>query len=150
MGTNKDTQKSNEGVVITALEKYYPAGGNLTLKGKVVAVPVLIQLLRDHIGAVGTTASAKGAWKLTVVDERAKAAVLRPLLKGLRQQVLNQFGDLSQAAIDFGYVPQPHPPTAEVKAAAVVKNRATRAARGTKGKREKAKVHGAAPAAPKA
>jgi hypothetical protein len=34
-----------------------------------------------------------------------------------------------------------------VKAAAVEKNRATRAARGTKGKRQKAKVHGALPAA---
>src|SRR5579859_6217425 len=91
MSTNKNETKSNEGLVIAGLQKYYPAGGNLTLKGKVLAIPVLIQLLTDHIGAVGTTASAKGGWKLAVVDERAKAAVLRPLLKALRLLVLNQF-----------------------------------------------------------
>jgi hypothetical protein len=146
---NRNDTRVTEGKVIAALGKYFPgAGQSLALRGRVLAVTVLVQLLTDHIAAIEASIAAKTAGHNAVVDERDKAAALRPLLRALKSLVINQFGPTSQAVADFDFAPTPRKPTAQTRALAVDKVKATRTARVTIGTRKKAKVHGvvAAPA----
>jgi hypothetical protein len=66
---------------------------------------------------------------------------------GLIAWAVNTFGPQSQQAKDLGYRPRnPTPPSADTVAKAVSKAKATRTARGTRGKVQKKEIHGATPA----
>jgi hypothetical protein len=67
-----------------------------------------------------------------------------------RHVVRNLFGNQADALADFGLVPPkvPTPPTVETKASAVAKRNATRQARHTMGKTQKAKIKGSVPTPP--
>ncbi len=72
-----------------------------------------------------------------------------PTLKALHRFLQGSFGIASQTLLDFGMkAQQPMVKAAEVNAGAMVKGAATRVARHTKGKRQKASIRGKATPAP--
>jgi hypothetical protein len=71
------------------------------------------------------------------------------VFRALRAFVINLFKGQTNVLADFGItVIARQVPTVDTKAAAALKAKATRAARGTGGKRQKAKIKGAVPTAP--
>jgi hypothetical protein len=86
-------------------------------------------------------------WHATVLADRALRTSVTRVLRGLREHLLNVFGDTSPALADFGLAPPKKPlTTPEKKAAAADKMRATRAARHTMGKKQKKAIKGVVPA----
>src|SRR3979409_1544989 len=81
-----------------------------------------------------------------LADRALRTSVTR-VLRGLREHLLNVFGDTSPALADFGLAPPKKPVTTpEKKDAAADKMRATRAARHTMGKKQKKAIKGVVPA----
>jgi hypothetical protein len=95
--------------------------------------------------------TARGAYHSLVVQQKQDDAVWRAIDKDLKPIVEATFGRDSQAVADFGYAgPQPHKASVKAKAAGLLKSEATRAARKTMGKRQKATVKGEPAAQPAA
>jgi hypothetical protein len=130
--------------LVAALQKYLPKK-TIVLAGKVWAVTDLVTAFTDENHDIAVAASAKAA--LTKASSAAKAdrTANDPLRSALHQAVLVQFGQDPQVLEDFGYkVPRKRGPvSAETKVIAVAKRRATRAARGTLGSRQRQAIHGA-------
>ena len=112
------------------------------------------QALADKITQLDTPyAAAVKADQDKVAADQAVAAVdktTRAFMGKAVGALKALFGKNAPALTDLGIEPDkvPVPLTAEQKVAKAAKANATRQARGTKGKRQKEKIHGTVPAAP--
>jgi hypothetical protein len=131
---SQDTQR------IEVLQKYVtggkteiPVGGAMLKPADVIAV---FQDDLDNRKEVTVTKAAYGA----AVAKRAASELKRQVTdEALKGWVLNRFGETSIEAKEFGYAPRKRQAvTAEKRANAVKLNLATRQARGTVGKKQKA------------
>jgi hypothetical protein len=150
MGTNtlgKAARATRAGQLIAGARKHFPnAGQVLTFGGGTANVTVdaavaQLQKLVDYRAAV---VEARAAAKDTVQAERAAAPALVAFMNAFEAFVRLQLGADTKALADFGLAPRKAraPMTAEQKAVAAAKRKATRDARGTKGPRAKKTVHG--------
>jgi hypothetical protein len=101
---------------------------------------------------VVTTANATKAARLQlatlVAAEQAALATAQPYRKSMKQYLLARLGENNPKLQTYGYTPNRVPKkSAAAKASGVVKAQATRTARGTKGKQQKAEITASAPAA---
>ena len=134
--TNKEADLATE--LIAGTQKHFSAVPQLTFgEGTFTPAQVEAQLqalatLRSDVNAARTVMEAK----LSV--ERAKAPALLVFLRDYASFVMGTFGKVPGTLADFGLTPRkaPKPLTAEQEAAKVAKARATRAARGTVGKKK--------------
>ncbi len=121
-----------------------PLGATTYTPGSLAA---FIQSRIDAANAVNTT---KASWLAAVKTYEAINAQAKVVVSDLRYLVMAAFGPTSPKLADFGFKP---PNLAvlnsEQKAAAAQKRLATRLARQTRGKRQKAKIKGTTAAAPK-
>jgi hypothetical protein len=101
-------------------------------------------VLQGRVTLDQTVATAKAAYDGAVKARAANLAVTATYVHDLRQIVKAMFSSLPQTLADFGMTPnKPRTPlTAAEKVLAVVKGQATRKARGTLGKNQKAKIQG--------
>jgi hypothetical protein len=134
---------------IAGLTKY--AKGNVTIgvKGTPYKPTVLVAIYQKCIDT-RTELAAIRAQETAAMTARVAADVARKTVdKSVLGWAVETFGPTSPQALAFGYVPpNPSKPTAATRAQAVTKAKATREARGTGGKKEKAKITGAIDAAP--
>ena len=141
---NRTTTKARDAQVIAGIEKHLQTVSSLPLLGSTFTPADLVKLIQSRIDSAGTTTASKAAWHSTVVADEALNAKLTPVLRALRQYVINVFGEASPMLADFGFAPSKRTPrTPEEKAAAAAKARATRAARHTMGTKQKKGVKGA-------
>jgi hypothetical protein len=142
---NKPTRKSRLRLIIAGVQKQYPTG-SLLLAGQTLTTSQLVQLIQQDIDASDAADKAHADWISQVQVERNSHQKVDPVLRALRSQVLAQFGDTKDAAstlATFGYSPRKVTPVpSDTKADAAAKGRATRAARHTMGKKQKASVKG--------
>ena len=108
-------------------------GGSTTTPTQVEAQLTALSNLRNDVDAARTTLKAK------VATEAAQLPALRTFLVAFVAFVRGTFGNSPDVLADFGLPPKKTkaPPTAVQKAAAAAKRAATRAARGTTGKKAK-------------
>jgi hypothetical protein len=108
-----------------------------------------IQAVLDAITSVRTARTALGQ---AIASQKAALAEGRALRAALKKTLQGRFGASSPVLQKFGFTPARTPKTPiATKAEAKVKAKATRAARGTVGKKAKQAIHGSAsPAAPTA
>lgn len=136
--------------VMAGLAKYY-GKGTLLLAGTSYTPAALQKLLQSDIDANDGSTQARAAWLEAVKEARATDATTDTVLEAIEATVKGQYAKASNAdtvLADFGYpAPKKVVKTVAVKAAALAKTEATRAARHTMGKRQKAKVVGILPAA---
>jgi ABC-type hemin transport system ATPase subunit len=106
----------------------------------------LTALLRRRIAAAREVIAAKAAWQTAVTRERAVAAKTARTISALRQTVHLMFASQLEALADFGVTPhkEKRPLTSEEKLVVVAKILATRRARHTLGKRQRAAIQGGA------
>ncbi len=144
---NKTTRRDRLRLLLNGINLHFQNITSLTIGGVVHQISDITAKITADIAACDAADKGHAAWLQLVDTERASHAVVDPLVTGVMQFVRLQFGDTDavQATLaDFGMEPTKKavvPPATKVAAAA--KSKATRAARGTKGAKAKAAIHGA-------
>ena len=125
------------------------------LKGEKAEIPVqghmlkpaaLVTLYKDRLDARAAVTAGRAAYQgaLTTRDESETTRLAAD--ESLKAWVLARFGAGSAEASELGFAPRKKPEvSAATRAAAVLQNMATRDARGTMGKKEKADANPRAP-----
>jgi hypothetical protein len=116
----------------------------------------LVKRIQTRLDTAIATKTSRQAMHNAVAAEHAAQADFRPLRSALRSYVASIYGANAPELQEFGFVQNRRPAkTVASKAAAIAKGKATRVARATKGRKQKAAVKGApaastAPSAPAA
>jgi len=146
MGTNNRNKKTDElarmQVVKKALAVHFKKK-LLPLAGQTVKADDAIAQLDAQIARMEAAESARAGWRLAVRDQNSNAPALRGLVLRIQRYLSATLGEASAVYADFGFAPKKTPKrTAEGKAQAVVKLRATREARHTMGTRQRRSIKG--------
>lgn len=144
---NRPTTQARDAQIILGLQKDLQHVSSLPLAGTAYTPDELVKLVQSRIDLLNTIAASQATWHSQVVSGQALSAKLTPILRGLRQYVVNAYGETSPVLADFGFTaPKKRTLTPAQKAAAAARAKATRAARHTMGKLQKKNVKGTAPA----
>jgi hypothetical protein len=125
-----------------------PAGAAFNVNGTVLTLAQALAKLTAHKAAFAACAKAKAALHEAVLAQQALRAVVQATAAAVRAYVVAIHGANSPHLATLGFAPVVRQePSAATRALAAEKSRATRQARGTKGKRQRAAIHGTVPAA---
>jgi hypothetical protein len=142
---NRTTRADRIRKVKAGLQKYY-ASTPLVLAGTSYQPAGLQAFLQADVDANDAATKAKASLRQTAKDAKSTDQATDPVLTAIHSQVEAQYGAAPNAdtvRADFGYARKTRQPlTAEQKAAAAAKRKATREARHTMGPKEKSKIHG--------
>ena len=142
---NRTNQQTAEQKLAVGLQKHAADLPALVLDGTPYKAAEAITIVQGLINSAQLVVSTRAAWQASIVadqDERAKRkAFMAGLVAAIRAAYSGSITDLS----DFGLAPRKTPAvrTPEQKAAAAAKAKATRTARHTMGKKQKAQITGA-------
>jgi len=127
----------------TGLQLHLP-NGTFTIGSAPYTTASLITLLKSLIDAITAVNSAEATAKDAVAKLNALKVSAVPVLLALRRILVAMYSGTTQTLTDFGITPpKAHAPlTAAQLAARAAKAKATRAARGTTSKKQKAAVKG--------
>jgi hypothetical protein len=141
-GTKVDLQTSYSALV-AGLQAYYQPGDVFQIPSGSETRDQVIADLQEFVQAAEDTKAAYQAWRAAVQKERTIEASTRLEKRAVTRVVQGRFGDAAAVLLQFGIPPRkPVVKTVASKAGAVVKSEATRAARGTKGSKQKLSVSG--------
>jgi hypothetical protein len=152
---NRSITQARDGQVIAGIKKDLQNVSSLPLASSTYTMAALVQLVQSRIDAANTVVNARAQW----VDSSAAYETLNTkvtrVVRDLRQYVISVHGPDSPVLADFGFTPPKRAAlTPEELVARAQKAAATRKARGTMGKKQKAKIKGTvdttAPATPPA
>jgi len=117
--------------------------GTIQLAGENLKVADVVETLQAPTLAIAATEKAKNDYQAAIAAERAVTVKARMTRTALQSYLVGIHGADNSILGKFGFtVKKPATKTVEVKAGAVQKMRATRKARGTMGKKQKAKIKG--------
>lgn len=141
--TNKTTTLARDSLVIAGITKDLKNASAMPIAGTTYTPVALITLIQSRINAINAAAAARAQWLDAVKAVNALNAQVDEAEAGLQSYVLNLFGKSSPLLADFGFAPKPRAtPDLATRTLAAAKAAATRKARGTMGKKEKAKITG--------
>ena len=113
----------------------------LVIGGIVVKNADIIAKLDARVAQAKVVGTTNATWKAAVEADKAATQDLKQLLSNVRQALLVVLAGKTEALADFGLTARKKPViTPEKKAAAALKAKATRVARGTTSKKQKAKI----------
>jgi hypothetical protein len=148
MKTSKADRSDRNRKALAGIRKHYASAPTMVLDGVSYALTDIEKTLQGSIDAADATTAATATFHKTVDAERTANASADAVYAGLKTFVTTQFKTSPDVMADFGFTPSSRQvPDAATVAAAVEKRTATRVARHTMGKRQKAKVTGTTPAA---
>ena len=139
---NKAEALDRDRKFVAALAEHFTGSAVLTLGGVSYKVKDMQRMLQDHVDAQDAADALRAKWQTATSVARVKAAKVVGLLPALRAHLLSAYGGSSQIVADFSFTPKPRTTTVAAQAAGVAKRLATRKARGTMGKKQKAKITG--------
>ncbi len=140
---NKTTTRARDAQAIAGIQKHLPSASSVPLAGSTYSPADLVKLIQNRMDTIAKADAIKATWHSTVLAGEAQNTQLTPILRALRQHVINVYGAASPVLADFGFAPpKTTARTPEAKAAAAAKSKATRAARHTMGKNQKKAVKG--------
>jgi hypothetical protein len=153
MSIIKDNAKivSMCGQRLIALKKFVKTKTAMTVSGKPMKLSDLTAIYQAAIDTRTALVPQRAAFEKALTARDSAEVTRRATDKVLKAWVVNEFGADSSEAQEFGFpATKIAEKSAATKATAVEKSLATRAARGTMGKRQKEKIKGTieAPAAP--
>jgi hypothetical protein len=138
--TGKSDRAAQVTDLIAGLQKHYPdASGTLRVDGTTYTVGALTQLMQDFVDRRAAVEAARANLVAKLQAERALSPATLDVVHALVAIVRGTFGKSADTLADFGLAPPRvrAPLTAEKKAAAAARRSATRALRGTMGKKQK-------------
>jgi hypothetical protein len=114
----------------------------VVLNGTATTVGAILTQLQSFVNNRNAVVAAQATARDAVATERAQAPALNVVIDAFEAFVRFTFGDQATVLSAFGLAPHkvPAPKTAEEKAVAAAKRKATRAARGTTSAKQKAAV----------
>jgi hypothetical protein len=143
MSTNRSTTQAHDGQVIVGIKGHLQNVSSLPLAGSTFTMAELEQLIQSRIDAANAVAGAKAHWHDGSATYKSLNKHVSQVVRALRQYVINSFGESSPVLADFGFTPPKKATlTPEQKVARALKAAATRKARGTMGKKQKAPIKG--------
>jgi hypothetical protein len=147
-----DTQAQYQ-AIIDGSNALLPGVDPFVIAKQTIARADLFAQFQKGIDAVNATKAARIALSAAVANERAVNATLKPLRSAFKTYAQGRFGKRAPELQQLGFVQNRTPKKSVAKAAAgATQGKATRTARGTKGRQQKAAVTGAvtavAPATP--
>jgi hypothetical protein len=116
----------------------------VVLSGTATTVGAILTQLQSFVNNRNAVVAAQATARDAVATERAQAPALNVVIDAFEAFVRFTFGDQATVLAAFGLTPHkvPAPKTAEQKAVAAAKRKATREARGTMGPKQKKSVKG--------
>jgi hypothetical protein len=143
---NKQASKDANNKTVAAIDEHLAGLKNIILRGTPYTLAQLKAVFLTDNDAISATESAHAELKELVIKEKASNKATARVRAALRNYLLAQHGPEAVALLAaFGFSPRRTGPTAEGKALAVVKMRATRKARHTTGKRARLRIKGEVP-----
>ncbi len=128
---------------IKGIQKHFAAVPSIIINGVPIAPARLTELYQRRIDTSNETARAHAAWIACVRQEREAVRALHAVDVGFVQYLHLLFGRQQTSLADFALEPRKvGKKTTATKLAAADKMRATRKARRTMGKKQKAKIKG--------
>ena len=142
----KTSQATRAAGIAAGFKKRFPNGSEKIAlpDGQTKTVDDVTSGLQTLVTNRTNVVAARAALKSEVSTEQAQLPALLALMSAVIAFVRFNFGSDPEALADFGLTPPKArtPLTAEQKAAAAAKRKATRVARGTKGPKAKKDIHG--------
>jgi hypothetical protein len=147
---NRTTQQLSVQKLIDGLNKHSQTIASLVIGGTSLTTAAIIANLQERLATANAAQSTRATWQNAVKADKDERAKMKTFLSGLRQALSVAFAGSIEALADFGLVARKKPViTPEKKAAATAKAKATREARHTMGKNQKAAIKGTvSPTAP--
>ncbi|MGO8993448.1 MAG: hypothetical protein ACLQVI_08965 [Polyangiaceae bacterium] len=142
MNRNKAQDAALENKLTAAIAEHFTGSAVLTLNGVSYKAKDLQKTLQAHVDASSAADALEAKWRTAVATANAKAATVAGLLPALRAHLISEYGGSSQTVADFGFTPKKRTTTVDAQALGVARRAATRQARGTKGKKQKAAIVG--------
>lgn len=143
----RDATNGNDQLVIQGILTELDPSRTLDLNGKTYSPASLAALIQRRVDLFLAIGQAKAQWLDQIAQYEALSKELTIVLGQLRIAVFGIFGQESEKVAAFGFAPpRKGVRTQEQKLAAAAKARATRKARGTKGKRAPLAIKGTVPA----
>ena len=141
--------KNNAKIVSTcgqrliALKKFVKTKTAMTVSGEPMKLADLTAIYQAAIDTRTTLVPQRAAYDKALAARDSAEVTRRATDKKLKAWVVNEFGADSQEAQEFGFSPPKiGAKTAETKFTATLQSKATRVARGTKGKRQREEIKG--------
>ena len=141
----KNSKATTVGKLIAGTKKHFSNGSQqVQLEGASMTITDVLNGLQSYLDNRSTVVAAQATAKAKVSVERAALPALDALISAWVAYVRLAFGTQADALADFGLAPPKArtPMTAEEKAVAAAKRKATRQARGTAGPKAKSEIHG--------
>ena len=147
---NRTTELTRDAQCIAGIEKNLNAAPSLALVGTTFTPATLIALIQSRIDAASALAREEADLQARREAFKVLSAQVTLVERGLRELVINTFGPKSAVLADFAFKATARKPlTPEQKLAKAAKAKATREARHTMGKNQKAAIKGTvSPTAP--
>jgi hypothetical protein len=143
---NKSKTIDRDRQTIAGIQKYYATIPSIVLDGVSYTPAEIVKVLQDQLDRLDASAAAQGVYRKAIVAERSASTVADVLYRAFKRRVLNDYKTSEDVLGEFGLLlPKKQVPNAETKAKAVALRDATRKARGTRGKRQKADIKGNVP-----
>jgi hypothetical protein len=121
--------------------KYSTSAPAIVVAGATLKSSDLVAKLQALIATENAVTAAAAAWHSQVTTQRAAVLQSKPLLLAIRQSLQSAYSSQLDVLADFGLAPRKKAVVSpETRAAAALKAKATRAARGTAGKKQKALI----------
>lgn len=142
--TNRINQETADQKLIDGFTKHSATLSTLVIGGASYKTTDVITIVQGLVNSAKAVVSSKATWQAAVAADKAERAKQKTFLSGVRQSLLVAFGGSIDVLADFGLAPHKArtAPTPEQKQAAAAKAKATRVARHTMGKKQKAGVKG--------
>ncbi len=138
---NRNTQQNSDRKMILAIPKYLSNVGNMTLAGHSYAAADLVKLFQSRIDLVDAAAAAHAKWLDAVKADRDQIAQTAVVVRAFKDLLRSMFPTQTETLADFGLTPRKvTKKSVDTKAQAVAQSKATRQARGTKGKVQKLEI----------
>jgi hypothetical protein len=146
MGINHTVTQALDGQVIAGIKKDLQNSPTLPLAGSTFTPAALEQLIQSRIDLSNAVANARAEWLDVTAKYKALNTNVTKIVRALRQHVINVYGADSPTLSDFGFTSTKRATlTSEQLALRAQKAAATRKARGTASKKQKAKIKGTVP-----
>ena len=136
--TNVDRDES----LIAGAQKYL-VGQTLTIGKQSYTPQQIVDLLQGRVTAAEAVVTAKAGVTAALKAEKDERTKTGAFVRGFTTIVLGMYSELPDTLAVFGLKPRKSTKkTVETLSTAIAKNKATRKARGTKGKRQKEDIKG--------
>jgi hypothetical protein len=140
---NRTETQAQDMQILAGIKKDLPTLSNLPLAGTTYSMVTLTALLESRIDAASAVRVARAIYAQAIDAYQAVNTKVIPVVRGLRQYLINANGPTATHLADFGFVPSKRATsTPEQKVAAVAKRAATRKARGTVGPKARLAITG--------